>query len=369
MSFKEKLRNILRSSLEEKQDLNLEQNLNQSIIDTQRKIKKDKNFIFIEKNPSMKKVKTNLNSKFEQFSIINNHNNSNKTDTISNYRNTSRNNINKSNIYNKIDLETLNLNEIKSNINPQTEKYDINKKYKNLYNKSYLNINNSLLNKNKTYLNYKNSQNYLLNNYRINKINKLSNLNINIYNNNNYKKNKLTKRCSSISSKNIILKNDNFYMSKLPQNYFNKKTNNVSNINKSNLNYLEIYDNFMNDNSKKENDAFIIKNKKRISNSIKKKINLIFGENDLEKASYKNNISNKLPRTLTSDLYQFDYNYYNDISPITKFLHLKNEKNKTNLKNYYKLSNLDSFNHLFYFNKDSNYQGGINKNYCKSLLY
>ena len=35
MSFKEKLRNILRSSLKEKQDLNLEENFNQSIIDTQ----------------------------------------------------------------------------------------------------------------------------------------------------------------------------------------------------------------------------------------------------------------------------------------------------------------------------------------------
>ena len=201
----------------------------------------------------------------------------------------------------------------------------------------------------------------------MNKINKLNNLNINIYNNNNCKKNKLTKRCSSISSKNIISKNDNFYVTKPLQNYFNKKSNNISStINKSNLNYLEMYDNFMNDNSKKENDAFIIRNKKRISDSIKKKINLIFGENDLEKASNKNNISNKLPRTLTSDLYQFDYNYYNDISPITKFLHLKNEKNKIRFKKYYKLSNKDSSNYLLQFNKDFNCQGRINKNYCKS---
>lgn len=316
-SFRVKLRNLIITSFGTNQN-NLEENFEKTIIDTQRKIKNDTNS---EIATSLKKIqKIKFENNFEQPPKI-------KGDLKNNNSSLKRNNKNR--IYKKINFENLDMSNLTLNINSKKDKDDINKKYKNLYNKSYMNLNNKVYNKNKAYLNYKDSNNNLLNKY--NKINIIKTNNIN---NCNYNNNNILKHKNSTSYKYIsknLNSNDNC----------NLKDNNFS----SNINYFELYDNLIHKNNAKENDIFITKNKKRISSSIKKKINLIIGENNLEKLSHKNNIS-KLPRTLTSELYQFDYQYYNDISPITKFIYLNNEKNKKcfNINNKY--NNKNHLNHL-----------------------
>ena len=186
-----------------------------------------------------------------------------------------------------------------------------------------MNLSYNIYNKNKTYLNYKNSNNNILNKY---------------------------KQINLIKTKNINckMKEKNFKSNK-------------------NINYIELYDNFIHKNNKKVNDIFIIRKKKRISSSIRKKINLIIGENDLEKFSHKNNISNKLPRTLNSELYQFDYQYYYDISPITNFIN-QNEKNKKSLKINIKYNNKHSLNHLLNYNNHLKHEKNKDIIYYKNYL-
>ena len=352
-SFREKLKNLITTSLTHNHNLNLEQNLNQTILDTQRRIRKDKNFIYTERTIQGEKNNKNiLENKFDHYSL-NNESKSNKKIKIS----TSKNNEKRNSVYRKINIENLYLNENNQIVfNYKEDKYDINKKYKNLYNKSCMNLNKNKYNKNKAYLNYKIiSKNNLFNNYNKNKFNKINYSNI--YNNNR-KNNILSHRCSSLTSKNKFQKNN--YFNNQKSKYENNE-NNFENI--KNSDYLEIYDNFINDNNKKDNDAFIIKNKKRISNSIKKKINLLIGENDLKKISNNHNIVNKLPRPLTSDLYKIDHKYYNDISPVTKFLN-KEKRNiiiKANNKKYNK--NISEI--LFNYNLSKE----VNDNYvCKSYF-
>ena len=324
-SFKAKLRNLINTTLVQNQNINLEDNLNKSIIDTQRKIK---NNINSESTTSVKIIqKINLENNLEKYSKL--------KEPLTN-NNSSTKSSNKNRIYDKINLEILSMNNITLNKNSRRDKEDINKKYKNLYHNSYMNLSNCIYNNNKAYLNYKNTNNNILNKYK--QINVIKTKNINIY---NYKRNNKAKQNNSTSYKNLMHKNEN-----LNDNCKMKEKNFKSN---KNINYLELYDNFIHKNNKNVNDIYIIRNKKRISSSIRKKINLIIGENSLEKFSHKDNISNKLPRTLDSELYQFDYQYYYDISPITNFINL-NEKNKKGLKINIKYNNKHSINHLLNYN-------------------
>lgn len=313
-SFKDKLRNLFNDELLNNKTSDLEKNLNQSIIDTQRKIKRDNNSSNLtERKVSMKKYLNN----FELF----------------NKSNIPTNNIKiKRALYKNNTLGKLVLNKISYNYNNiNSGNSDVNKIYKKLYNISYNNIKTNNYS-NKVYLKYKHKEKpFLFINTNLNQNNNrlyMNNINQNKNNNNNHK---LLRKYSSYSNEN---NNENNYQ---------LGVNNKNITNRSKL-LSNIYQNLMIDLEKRENDAVIIKDKKRISNSIKKKINSIIGENNLDNISHKNNISNKIPRVLTSELLQFDTKYYNDISPIKKFTNLNKSKNKNNLKynNYNSFYNNDN---------------------------
>jgi len=306
-SFKDKLKNLIIESFGQNKNLNIHKNIIQN--------NNGKNILFTERKIPIKISRYNFDKQFEYPNF--------------NYKNIStknKSNRYKDNIYKNMNFENITINDFypsKYNKSKIGNDY-INKKYKNLYNKSYININNNLYNKNKTYLNYKRKSIYNLSNIN----------NININNINIYKikeNNKLIKSHSTSSWKCLNLKNDNDISNKgqsQPKSYHGLKYNNSSNKKISKINYFESLI------SDKEKDYLITKNKNRISKPIKKQINSLIVENDLENISYKNNISNKRPRVLNSELFQFDNKYYNDISPITKFMYLNNEKNKKNFKIY-----------------------------------
>ena len=336
-SFKEKLRNLVNDSLIQNQNINLEQNLNQSIINTQRKINKDNNFIYIERNiPKNNFNRNNYKNKQSVYSNIKDNINLINNNIIS-----KNNNIN--NIYNNnIDFRNYTFSGNFKNFRPKNNNYNINKAYKNLYNKSCINLNNSTYNKNKAYLNYKNRNDYIFNN------NKLNNLkNFNTYNDINT--NKLIKKSNSFSSNNLRPKSEILKKIKSYQEDSNVKPNNLFNINNKNSN---LYSFNLNENfSPNENIGFISKNGNRVSKSIKKKIKSLISESDKENISYKN-ISFKPNRILTSELLQFDNKYYNNKSTV---LNLNNRKNKKELKlNYYN----------YYSNRFNN-----NNNYKKSSKF
>ena len=329
-SFKDKLRNLFNDELRNNKNINIEKNLNQTIIDTQRKIRFDNNSSQLTDRKS--RMKNNLSTNFETS------NNSNiilKNNKI---------------IYKNNTLGNLELNGITYDYNIiNKDNNNVNKIYKKLYNISYNNI--STNNYNKIYLKYKNKKKPLL----------LINPNINQNNNtyisiiNKYKINNNHISLRRYSSNGNIINQENDY-------YEFKENNNINHLkNKSKLYSNNVYENLMINLQKKQNDAVIIKDKKRISTSIKKKINSIIGENDLENISYKNNISNKMPRILTSELFQFDSKYYNDISPIKIFANLNNQKNKKifNYNNYNEYFN-DNYNkklksaYLSYYNLSRN---------------
>lgn len=310
-SFKEKLKNLINDSLGRNKNINLEQSINQSIISTQRKINKDISYIITEKNSPIKR--NNLKSQFKNFSINN--------DLYTN-NNKNKNKNNKINLYNnKLNIEKLTLNDIIINYKYDSDNFDINKEYKNLYNKSIINNNNNVYNKNKTYLNYKN-----INNNKYNDINKN-----NIYKFNNTKSTKILINNTSLSSKKLLNKNDiniNRKINSLKIINSNVKPNNLFGEKKQSS--FDVYDKLINN-----KDVLITKNKNRINNSMRKKINLFIGENGLNNVSYRNNIVNKMPRILNSELFQIDNTFYNNISPLKKFSYLNNEKNKNNYKKYY----------------------------------
>ena len=331
-SFKDKLRNLFNDELRNNRNINIDKNLNQTIIDTQRKIRFDNNSSQLTDRKS--RMKNNLSTNFETS------NNSNiilKNNKI---------------IYKNNTLGNLALNGISYDYNIiNKDNNNVNKIYKKLYNISYNNI--STNNYNKIYLKYKNKKKPLL---LINQnINQNNNTYISIINKHKINNNQISLRRYS-SNGNIINQKNEYY-------YEFKENNNKNHLkNKSKLYSNTVYENLMINLQKKQNDAVIIKDKKRISSSIKKKINSIIGENDLENISYKNNISNKMPRILTSELFQFDSKYYNDISPLKKFANLNNPKNKKifNYNNYNEFFNNDNYNkklksaYLSYYNLSRN---------------
>ena len=290
-SFKERLRNIINDSLLSKEEINLEKNFNRNIIETQRKIVQNNNIIFTNSHKS-----SNI-SKEKNIEI-------NSTPMVNKTKN--------KNARAQLHVKKLNLNDISQ----EKDNYDIKKKYKSLYNQSCMNLINKKYNKNKTYLNYKNLNN-------INK-NIFINLNFDKENSNvNSKKkiNRFKEKCSALSAKNIFHNSNKII------------------FNTNNLNF---------ERTKKENSYYI--SNPRIALSIKKKIKSLILENDLENLSHKNNISNKIPNVLNSDLYKFDNKYYNDISPLTKYINFNNEKSKKKSFKYFTSNN----SYISNFNNDYN---------------
>ncbi len=320
-SFKTKLRNIINDSLEKNSQRNLEKNLNQSLIDTRRKINKNIIFMNTDKNNNIQTKRNNIKESYKNFYFNNdNYLNRNKSQRIKNC------------LFNKkANMEKLSLNEISVYLKYNSDCSDINKKYKNLYNNSLININNNIYNKNKTYLHYKNNSISCLNNY-INKENISSNKNSQINNSDN----KLMANYTALSTRNIEKKRNSKIKSHNNSIKSDVKPNNLFGLKKKRNSYI-LYDNYINNKIiNSEKDVLITKNKHRISNAMKKKINLLIGENGLNNLSYKNNIANKAPRILNSELFKFDKKYYNDISPLKKYMYL-NKKSKNYFKSFYNI--------------------------------
>lgn len=328
-SFKEKLRNLINDPLGQNQSMNLEQNLNQSLLDTQRKINKEKNF-FIERNAESQLIPFNKNDKYFQI-------NKSISTKIKNRKN------------NKINLDNLVLNEISASHKSKNNSYDINKHYKTLYNKSFINFHTNTYNVNKTYLNYKNSNDFILN---INKNSKLININNNLNGYNVIKSNSLIKKSKSFSANNLVHKYNYLKLVNSQQKESNIKPNNFVNRNKYNYNNFS-YINKSESKQINENNFFIRKDKNRISKRLRNKINSLIGNDEFEN---KTNSINKIPRLLTSELFQIDNKYCNDISPISKFVYLNTGKNQSEFKqNYFNFysNRLNNGNHCFNENSKS----------------
>lgn len=342
-SFKEKLRNLINEPFGQNQSMNLEQNLNQSLLVTQRKINKDKNF-YLERNAPSKSFQ-NIEDKLNPFAVSDKYFQINKSISSKN-----KNGKNK-----KLSLDNLTLNEISTSHKPKNNSYDINKYYKTLYNKSFINLNTNSYNINKTYLNYKNSNDFILNSHKYSKIININN-NLNGYN--TIKSNSLIKKTKSFSANNLIPKYNYLKLVNSQQRESNIKPNNFVNRNKLNYNSFS-YNNNSDSKQMSENNLFINKDKNRISKRLRNKINSLIGDSDFEN---KTNTFNKVPRILTSELFQIDNKNFNDISPISKFVHLNTGKNQNEFKQNY-------FN--FYSNRvnNGNYRFNENTKTSKFLSY
>ena len=362
-SFKEKLRNLINDPLGQNQSMNLEQNLNQSLLVTQRKINKCKNF-FLERNVPSKSFQ-NTKNKFNQFNINDNFFQLNKKIAAKN-KNRKNNNLN---------LDNLSLNEISTNHKSKNNSYDINKHYKTLYNKSFINLNTNTYNINKTYLNYKNSNDFILNN---NKYSKFIDMNNNLNGYNGLKSNTLIKKTKSFSANNLIPKYNYLKLVNSQQRESNIKPNNFVNKNKLNYNSFS-YKNNSDSKQMSENNLFINKEKNRISKRLRNKINSLIGDSEFEN---KTNTVNKIPRILTSELFQIDNKLYNDIAPIAKFVHLNTGKNQYEFKqNYFNFysnrvingnhrfnENTKSSKYLSYYKLTANNAGNKDRNFNKKYI-
>ena len=359
-SFKEKLRNLINDPLG--QSMNLEQNLNQNLLDTQRKVNKDKNY-FLERNVPSKSFQ-NTKKKFNSF-IIND-----KFFQID--KNISTKNKNRKN---NLNLDNLTLNEINTNHKSKHNSYDINKHYKTLYNKSFINLNTNTYNINKTYLNYKNSNDFILNN---NIYSKFININNNLNGYNTVKSNSLIKKTKSFSANNLIPKYNYLKLVNGQQRESNIKPNNFVNKNKLNYNSFS-YKNNSDSNKMSENNLFFNKNKNRISKRLRNKINSLIGDSEFEN---KTNIVNKAPKILTSELFQIDNKFCNDIAPIEKFVHLNTGQNQYEFKqNYFNFysnrvnngnsrfnENANSSKYLSYYKLTANNAGNKDRNFNKKYI-
>ena len=362
-SFKEKLRNLINDPLGQNQSTNLEQNLNQSLLVTQRKINKCKNF-FLERNVPSKSFQ-NTKNKFNQFTINDNFFQINKKIAAKN-KNRKNNNLN---------LDNLSLNEISTNHKSKNNSYDINKHYKTLYNKSFINLNTNTYNINKTYLNYKNSNDFILNN---NKYSKFIDMNNNLNGYSALKSNTLIKKTKSFSANNLIPKYNYLKLVNSQQRESNIKPNNFVNKNKLNYNSFS-YKNNSDSKQMSENNLFINKEKNRISKRLRNKINSLIGDSEFEN---KTNTVNKIPRILTSELFQIDNKLYNDIAPIAKFVHLNTGKNQYEFKqNYFNFysnrvingnhrfnENTKSSKYLSYYKLTANNAGNKDRNFNKKYI-
>lgn len=361
-SFKEKLRNLINEPIGQNQSMNLEQNLNQSLLVTRRKINKEKN-IYLERNAPSKTFQ-NIEGKLNPFAIKDNFFQINKT--------FSSNNKNRKN--NRMNLENLTLNEISPSHKPKNNSYDINKHYKTLYNKSFINLNINA-NINKTYLNYKNNNDFIFNN---NKYSKLIDMNNNINGYNVIKSKSLIKKTKSFSASILAPKYNYLKLVNSQQRESNIKPNNFVNKNKLNNNSFS-YKNNSDNKQMNEDYLFINKDKNRISKRLRNKINSLIGDGDFEN---KTNTVNKIPRILTSDLFQIDNNKFNEIAPISKFVHLNTGKNQYEFKqNYFNFysnrvnngnyrfnENTKSSKYLSYYKLTANNAGNKDRNYNKKYI-
>jgi hypothetical protein len=362
-SFKEKLRNLINNPLGQNQSMNYEQNLNQSLLVTQRKINKNKNF-FLERNAPSKSFQNTKNT-FNQYAINDNFFQIDKKISVKN-KNRKNNNLN---------FDNLSLNEISTNHKSKSNSYDINKHYKTLYNRSFINLNTNTYNINKTYLNYKNSNDFILNK---NKYSKFIDMNNNLNGYNAIKSNSLIKKTKSFSVNNLIPKYNYLKLVNSQQRESNIKPNNFVNKNKLNYNSFS-YKNNSDSKQMSENNLFINKEKNRISKRLRNKINSLIGDSEFEN---KTNTVNKIPRILTSELFQIDNKLCNDIAPIAKFVHLNTGKNQYEFKqNYFNFysnrvingnhrfnENTKSSKYLSYYKLTANNAGNKDRNFNKKYI-
>jgi hypothetical protein len=282
---------------------------------------------------------------------------------------------NKNRKNNNLNLDNLTLNEISTNHKSKHNSYDINKHYKTLYNKSFINLNTNTYNINKTYLNYKNSNDFILNN---NKYSKFININNDLNGYNIVKSNSLIKKTKSFSANNLIPKYNYLKLVNSQQRESNIKPNNFVNKNKLNYNSFS-YKNNSDSKQMSENNLFINKEKNRISKRLRNKINSLIGDSEFEN---KTNTVNKIPRILTSELFQIDNKLYNDIAPIAKFVHLNTGKNQYEFKqNYFNFysnrvingnhrfnENTKSSKYLSYYKLTANNAGNKDRNFNKKYI-
>lgn len=123
----------------------------------------------------------------------------------------------------------------------------------------------------------------------------------------------------------------------------------------------------------------LIKKKNRISKRLRNKINSLIGDSEFEN---KTNTVNKIPRILTSELFQIDNKLYNDIAPIAKFVHLNTGKNQYEFKqNYFNFysnrvingnhrfnENTKSSKYLSYYKLTANNAGNKDRNFNKKYI-